>query len=86
MDTTSKFFIFMIVLAVIIGAFVVRFKPQHNLATVYKSNARYYPHINDETVLKKIQKPPAAEEGVTTFTGTHKPTIKKMDTHEFVPD
>lgn len=62
MDTTSKLFIFMIVLALIIGVFVIKFKPHHDLATVYKSNARYYPHINDETVLKKTRKPKPAEE------------------------
>ena len=60
MDTTSKLFIYMVVLALVIGAFVIKFKPQHNLATVYKSNARYYPHINDDTVLKKVQKPKPA--------------------------
>ncbi|MEW6556358.1 MAG: hypothetical protein AB1349_03285 [Elusimicrobiota bacterium] len=57
MDATSKLFIFMILLALIIGALVIKFKTQHNLETVYKSNARYYPHITDETVLKKPQKP-----------------------------
>ena len=90
MDTTSKLFIFMIVLSLIIGAFVIKFKPQHNLATVYKSNARYYPHINDETVLKKIQKPKAVivgdTDGVSISTGTHKPKRLKKETDEFVPD
>ena len=102
MDTTSKLFIFMIVMAVIIGAFVIKFKPQHNLATVYKSNARYYPHINDETVLKKVKKPPPGvvedTDGISDLpTGqADKPTTagkkikparkKKIETHEFVPD
>ncbi|HAX61187.1 MAG TPA: hypothetical protein DCX95_01310 [Elusimicrobia bacterium] len=92
MDTTSKLFIFMIVLALVIGAFVIKFKPQHNLATVYKSNARYYPHINDETVLKKIQKPKSAvvEDNagvsISTSTGVHKAKKKKIDTDEFIPD
>ena len=88
MDTTSKLFIFMIVLALVIGIFVIKFKPQHNLATVYKSNARYYPHINDETVLKKIQKPKAAgieDTGIASSTDTQKPKRKKVE-DEFVPD
>lgn len=90
MDTTSKLFIFMIVLALVIGAFVIKFKPHHNLATVYKSNARYYPHINDVTVLKKIQKPKTAivedNAGVSISTGAHKAKKKKIDTDEFIPD
>ncbi|MBI5573293.1 MAG: hypothetical protein HY919_01900 [Elusimicrobia bacterium] len=90
MDTTSKLFIFMIVLSLIIGAFVISFKPHHNLETVFKSNARYYPHINDETVLKKIQKPKTADiediTGVSVSTVTHKPARKKIETDEFVPD
>jgi len=87
MDTTSKLFIFMIVLAAVIGVFVISFKPHHDLATVYKSNARYYPHINDETVLKKVKKSePFGVEGVSPSTGTHKPTRKKTAADEFVPD
>lgn len=101
MDTTSKLFIFMIVLSLVIGAFVIKFKPQHNLETVYKSNARYYPHINDETVLKKIKKPKAVivedTDGVSDLPTERedkrpsagkkiKPARKKIETNEFVPD
>ena len=91
----------MIVLSLVIGAFVIKFKPHHNLATVFKSNARYYPHINDETVLKKIQNPPAAvvedTDGVSDLPAEQadkrsssgkkiKPARKKKETDEFVPD
>lgn len=50
----------MIVLSLIIGLLVIKFKPNHNLKMVFESNARYYPHINDETVLKEISKPKIA--------------------------
>ncbi len=35
----------------------MKFKPGQDMKTVYESNLRYYPHINDDTVLKKIHKP-----------------------------
>jgi len=50
----------MVLLSFIIGILVIKYKPNHNLETVFESNARYYPHINDETVLKKISKPKIA--------------------------
>lgn len=75
----------MIVLSLVIGAFVIKFKPHHDLATVYKSNARYYPHINDETVLKKVQKPKQTEEGAVKpstppgIDGRFNETVKPSD-------
>lgn len=89
MDTTSKLFIFMIVLALIIGAFVIKFKPRHNLETVYKSNAGYYPHINDDTVLRKIRKPTVEandRQPARETPGTPSKTGKKTEGDEFVPD
>jgi hypothetical protein len=64
MDSATKFFIFMVVLAFIIGGFVVEFKPGHTLASVFESNARYYPHINDRTVLGKVDKPVGVKQHV----------------------
>lgn len=89
MDTTSKLFIFMILLALIIGAFVIKFKPRHNLETVYKSNAGYYPHINDDTVLKKIRKPAVeANDGKPVKENQDAPAKpgKKTENTGFVPD
>ena len=65
----------MILLSFVIGLLVIKFKPNYNLKTVFESNARYYPHINDETVLKKINKPvPAVQEQVkSSAVGTSAP-------------
>jgi len=57
MDSTTKFFIFMVFLSFVIGLFVIKFKKNYSMRSVYESNARYYPHITDDTVLKKIDKP-----------------------------
>ena len=60
----------MILLSFIIGLLVIKFKPNYNLKTVFESNARYYPHINDDTVLKKINKPvPSVQEQVKSSAG-----------------
>jgi len=86
----------MVLLSFIIGILVIKFKPNHNLDTVLESNARYYPHINDETVLKKINKPkiavqersPAENVAVSSGTVPEKPKknqdIKNND--DFIPD
>ena len=86
MDTTSKFFVFMIILSLIIGAIVITFKPHHNLETIYKSNAQYYSHINDETVLKKLQKPRILDDkGVNQSSDTIKVKESKSE-DEFAYD
>ena len=76
----------MIFLSFIIGLFVIKFKPNYNMKTVFESNARYYPHINDDTVLKKVAKPQIVipvqpedtQENITvTPDGAHKPAAGK---------
>ncbi len=46
----SRILIFMIIGALIVGAFVVIFNPYYRVDQILESNRRYYPQVHEETV------------------------------------
>jgi len=66
MNSATKFFILIILVSFMIGFVVILIRPGHNMPAILQSNAGYYSHINDDTVIKKIEKPIIAAAGTGT--------------------
>lgn len=49
----SKFFISLIVIAMLLGLAVLVFNPNYRLGTIWESNAEYYPMVNFVTMGKE---------------------------------
>ncbi len=52
MDGTTKMFIFLLIVSLILGLLVVLTDPTYRIENIYKTNKNYYPQINDKTLQK----------------------------------
>lgn len=56
MDASTKLFIFMLVVSLLLGTVVLLIFPEYRIQKIYQTNKNYYPQINEETVKKEFDK------------------------------
>lgn len=56
MDASTKLFIFMLVVSLLLGTIVILMFPEYRIDKIYQTNKNYYPQINEENIKKEFNK------------------------------
>lgn len=56
MDATTKLFIFMLIISLLLGCIIIFVLPEYRIEKIYQSNKSYYPQINEESLKIEFEK------------------------------